>query len=132
MKEGWLDDDYIILFEEKSDSLQEAYALMDFLPGYHLIGLLGWDDFIVENDRGVLFTVPTVPLLKQHLRQLDMDLFHAELVADEGKTGQIKWYIKPVCFSGDPNVGPNVQWVTLEHHTQLVKWWNQKYRELAC
>lgn len=31
MKEGWLDDDYIILFEERSSSLTEAYAIQDFL-----------------------------------------------------------------------------------------------------
>ena len=131
MKEGWLDDDYVILFEEKSSSLHEAYALTDFLPGYRLVGLRGWDDFMVEDNRGVLFTVPTVPLSQSQLRQLEMELTHADLVADEGKIGQIKWYIKPVCFGGDPNVGPNLQWISLEQHTQLVRWWNQKYRELA-
>lgn len=131
MKEGWLDDDYIILFEEKSSSLHEAYGIPDFLPGYQLVGLRGWDDFIVENNRGVLFTVPTVPISLGHLRLLEMELIQAELVADEEKLGQIKWYIKPVCFGGDPNVGPNLQWVSLEQHTQLVKWWNQKYHEIA-
>jgi hypothetical protein len=58
MKEGWLDDDYIILFEERSSSLTEAYAIQDFLPSYKLVGLRGWDDFIVQDHRGVLFTVP--------------------------------------------------------------------------
>jgi hypothetical protein len=131
MKEGWLDDDYIILFEERSSSLTEAYTIQDFLPSYKLVGLRGWDDFIVEDHRGVLFTVPTVPLSQGHLAPLEMDLSHANFVIDEGKIGQIKWYIQPMCFGGDPNVGPNLNWVTLEQHTDLVKWWNRKYRELA-
>ena len=39
--------------------------------------------------------------------------------------------ISSLCFGGDPNVGPNLNWITLEQHTELVKWWNRKYRELA-
>jgi hypothetical protein len=132
MLEGWLDDDYIILFEEQSSTLHEAYALPDFLPDYQLVGLCGWDDFIVKNNHGILFTVPTVPLSTVHLRPLEKDLNPADLVADEGKVGQIKWYTKPVCFGGDPSLGPNLQWVSLELHTQLVKWWNQKYRQLIA
>jgi hypothetical protein len=34
-------------------------------------------------------------------------------------------------FGGDPTLGDNVTWVTLTQHTELVQWWNQKYRELA-
>ena len=131
MKEGWIGDDYIILFEEESSLLDEGYAVADFLSGYQLVGLRSWDDFIVQDSRGIKFTVPTVPLLAAHLRRLDLEFRPADLVADQGITGRIKWYIKPVCFGGDPNAGPNLQWVTLEQHTQLVKWWNQKYRELA-
>src|SRR5262250_583966 len=100
MTEGWLDDDYMILFEERSSSLQEAYGLPDFLPDYQLVGLHGWDDFIVRNNQGVLFTVPTVPLLARYLRPLQKALNPRDLVADEEKLGQIKWYTKPVCFGG--------------------------------
>ena len=131
MKEGWVDDDYIILFEEESSSLHEAYALPDFLPGYQLVGLRGWDDFIVQNNLGVLFTVPTVPLSADYLQRFEKNLNPADFVTDEEQIGQIKWYLKPLCFGGDPNIGPNLQWINLELHTQLVRWWNQKYRELT-
>jgi len=130
MKEGWLGDYYPILFEEKASALEKTYALRDFLPGHHLVGLRCWDDFIIEDNGGSLFTVPTVPLLQDHLQTFELDLKHGELVPDEQTTGTIKWYVTPICFGGDPKVGPNVDWVNLEQHTQLVKWWNHKFREL--
>jgi hypothetical protein len=43
--------------------------------------------------------------------------------------GRIKWYIKPIVFGGDPNLGDNVTWITLRQHFELVTWWNRKYRE---
>jgi hypothetical protein len=131
MDEGWLEDDYIILFGDASSSFEEAYALPDFLPAYKLVGLRGWDDFIVKDEDGVLFTAPTVPLLPRYLQPFEKNLNPANLVADDRRTGRIKWYLKPICFGGDPKVGANLLWVSLEQHAQLVKWWNQKYKEIA-
>ena len=47
------------------------------------------------------------------------------LAADE-----IKWYITPVVFGGDPSLADNVTWVALDQHAQLVKFWNGKYGEI--
>ena len=129
MREGWAGDDYIVLFGERAPSLQTAYGITSALPGYRLLGLRSWDDFIVEDQRDARFTVPTVPLIQGNLSPFEIDL-QRELETDERVRGRIKWYNTPLVFGGDPNVGDNVTWVTVEQHTQLVTWWNQKYREL--
>ena len=47
MVEGWRGDEYFVLFEAQGLSLQGAYGLTEGLRGYRLLGLRGWDDFIV-------------------------------------------------------------------------------------
>ena len=42
-------------------------------------------------------------------------------------SGRIKWYVKPLVFGGDPELGDNVIWVTQEDHVSLVRWWNRLY-----
>jgi hypothetical protein len=131
MTEGWLREDYLILFDEKSLSLEAEYDLSAYLPGYRLVGLRGWDDFIVEDSGGRLFTVPTVPLLSDHLSPLRFEDTQGDLIPDDRLKGKIKWYVTPLVLGGDPKPGNNMIWVTLDQHTQLVKWWNLKYRELT-
>jgi hypothetical protein len=46
---------------------QTAYAIAQCLPGYEVIGLRGWDDFIVRNSVGEAYSVPTVPIVPEHL-----------------------------------------------------------------
>ena len=131
MKEGWLDDEYIVLFEEQSASLEKAYGFFGLFPGFKLIGLRSWDDFLVQDNGGNLFTVPTVPLLQEHLASFKFNKSLESLVSDDRVRARIKWYVTPIVFGGDPTLGDNVTWVTLTQHTELVQWWNQKYRELA-
>jgi hypothetical protein len=131
MTEGWLREKYLIMFEDKALSLEAQYALAEFLPGYRLVGLSGWDDFIVEDDGGALFTVPTVPILRAHLSPFRVEDTQGDLVPDDRLMGKIKWYVTPIALGGDPKPGNNMIWVTLDQHTQLVKWWNGKYRELT-
>lgn len=129
MREGWSGDDYIILFDERAPTLQAAYGITSRLPGYRLLGLRGWDEFIVEDSRGARFIAPTVPLLLANLSPFEIN-DQPELETDERVRGRIKWYITPLVFGGEPNLGDNVTWVTVDQHTQLVAWWNEKYREL--
>lgn len=129
MREGWSGDDYIILFGERAPALQAAYGITSELPGYRLLGLRGWDDFILEDPRGARFVVPTVPLLLAKLSPFEID-DQPVLETDERVRGRIKWYITPLVFGGDPKLGDNVTWVTVEQHTRLVVWWNDKYRKL--
>jgi hypothetical protein len=129
MNEGWYGDDYLVLFEEKAPSLEKAYGLVEALPGYRLVGLRGWDDFIVEDTAGARFTVPTVPLLPRYLKPFGAATTQSDAAPDDPTKGRIKWNITPIIFGGDPKLGDNVRWVTLDEHAQLVKWWNTKYRE---
>ena len=130
MIEGWRGDDYLVLFEDRAPTLEQAYGLFGALSGHRLVGLRGWDDFIVEDGAGAYFTVPTVPLSARYLKPFALSKNQLKLKPDDRLTDRIKWYTTPIVFGGDPNLGANVTWVTLDQHAQLVKWWNQKYQEV--
>ena len=131
MREGWLGDEYLVLFEEQGTKLQQMYGLPDFLPGFKLIGLRSLDEFLVENAMGELFAVPTVPLIAEHLESYRFEEPLDKLLQDERVHGKIKWYVTPLIFGGDAAQSDNVTWITLAQHTELVQWWNKKYRELS-
>ena len=47
MREGWLEKDYLVLFSgPESSEASLAYRIQAYLPGYQILGLRGWDDFI--------------------------------------------------------------------------------------
>ena len=125
--EGWHDDSYLIIFSqsEKQD-LAIAYGLNTRLPGYNLVGLEGWDNFIVSNSEGENFIVSTIPALPKDLKHYNLNIESPKLTPDERFAGKIKWYVKSIIFGGDPQIGGNVIWIPIEKHTELVKWWNQK------
>jgi hypothetical protein len=132
MKEGWLGDEYLILFEGgESDTAADRYAVALALPGFDLIGLRGWDDFIVRDQNGNCFSVPTVPFDKKELAPFQMPSGAPNLQSDDRFTGRIKWYVKPVIFGGDPQIGDNLIWVSHEKHAELVRWWNELYRDIT-
>ena len=132
MREGWYEDNYLVLFEDRAESLAELYGLSQALPGYRLVGLLSWADFLVQDSRGAQYTVPTVPMLLQKLKPCHMTAAPKALRPDDRISGKVKWYLQPVVFGGDPNRGDNLAWVTLEEHTELVRWWNEKYQEVQA
>jgi hypothetical protein len=130
MNEGWHGDDYIVIFDpEEVPPLSELYGLCDLLPGYRLIGLRGWDDFILADSCGETFTVPTVPAIAKHLASYPLPKL--SLVRDDKLTGRIKWYVKPIVFGGSPSDVGNIAWLTVHEHTVAVKWWNNFYRQLT-
>jgi len=129
MTEGWQNEDYFVLFDKKeSADLTVRYELHNYLTGYKIVGIRGWDDFILEWSDGKLFTVPTVPLDPKYLSPLRLVIDPGLLKKDVRLHGKIKWYTKPIIFGGDPNVGANVTWIGLENHIQLVNWWNKLYQ----
>ncbi|GAB3255016.1 hypothetical protein [Chitinimonas naiadis] len=131
MREGWLSDEYLVLFDEEEASLATAqYPLGGTMPDAMVIGLRGWDDLLVRDSTGHLFTVPSVPLLANHTKPFTLPQF-AQLEWDGRFTDRVKWYVTPLAFGGDPNDPANLTWVTHEQHRLLVVWWNQKYQELA-
>jgi len=132
MREGWYKDDYLIVFNE-AESLQASsrYGVEDAIPGFRVVGLRGWDDFIVREESGELFTVPTVPCDAKYLAPYLGRFDDVELQADPRYAGRLKWYVKPVVFGGDPNIGPNLTWITQDEHVELVRWWNEMYRSVS-
>jgi hypothetical protein len=132
MNEGWLGDEYLVLFgEDEACSATKRYRAGKTLPGYAVIGLRGWDDFIVRDAQGDMHTVPTVPLEPQYVTPYVLP-DHPSLEPDSRFVGKIKWYVKPLVFGGDPNAEGNTAWVTHEQHGELVVWWNTKYKELKA
>jgi hypothetical protein len=131
MKEGRNNDHYLILFEPgEVDQITEAYGLERYIPKHNILGLLDWDDFILENQARERFTVPAVPLDPGYLKRLEVPLSPEKLTADTRFTGKIKWYIKPLIFGGDAKAQENMTWITHPDHQAAVKWWNEKYQEL--
>ena len=100
MTEGWFNDDYWILCEDVTEAEQVTalYGVAEYLPDYLIVGLKGWDDFILCNRESRYFTVPTVPLDKQYLEPFDFPVEPMKLEADKKLVGKIKWYETPIIF----------------------------------
>ena len=132
MRQGWHGDEYLVLFTDReATAASDGYGIADMLPGYQLVGLRGWNDFIVRNSDGGKFTVPTVPCDPKYLQPYQLPAPQSELTPDERFTNRIKWYTTPIAFGGVPNLGENVTWVTHDQHVKLVGLWNKQYRDLT-
>lgn len=131
MTEGWRGDDYFVLFSG-SEVLEQSdrYGIAEILPGFRVLGLIGWDDFIVQDAAGATFKIPTVPCDPQYLEPLQLP-DPEKLQADSRFRGKIKWYVQPVVFGGDPNAGDNLTWVAHDKHVSLVRWWNTNIESSA-
>jgi hypothetical protein len=132
MIQGWSNDNYLIVFEEQLEAvaITERYGLLKFLPGFTLVGLIDWDSFVLRDADDRFYTVPTVPLVAQHLKPFTFDIDLLTLRSDSRFTDKIKWHIQPIIFGGNPQSEQNMIWITLDQHTEAVIWWNNKYREL--
>lgn len=131
MREGWLNDDYIILFEPSEiERFTRAYEIDRANSRWRLVGLLNWNDFILTDDVGVAFAIPTVPIDEKYREPCDLPSSEV-LRADRAMAGKIRWHATPLIFGGDPRSDDNVSWVTLDEHVQLVVWWNNLYRDVA-
>ena len=113
MIEGWAGDDYLVLFStDEAEAASERYGITDLLPGFRILGLRGWDDFIVEDEHGATFTVPTVPCDRGELARFSVPECN-QLIPDDRFTGKVKWYITPTKFGGDPAATENITWISL-------------------
>lgn len=131
MREGWNKDQYFVFFEgNEIATATHGYGIPEYLPNYLVIGLRDWGDFIVQDAQGKIFTIPTVPLSSEHLKTFSVDSASAELSPDNRFTDKIKWYVKPLIFGGDPQVGPNMAWISHQDHQIAVKYWNDLYRQI--
>lgn len=133
MIEGWHGEDYLILYTESEFSAAEArYGFAALLPGFRLVGLRGWDDFIVVDEKQRTFCVPTLPLDTNYLAPYAIPSDKGTIRADTRFSGKIKWYRQPLIFGGDAEAKENMTWVNHEQHGQLVRWWNQKYKSIPA
>jgi hypothetical protein len=132
MTEGWNRDDYVVLFSgQEAHSATLRYGIAALLPGYRIVGLRGWDDFIVQNETGDTFKLPTVPCDHKELAPFQVPASD-ELVPDYRFAGKVKWYITPIAFGGDPTADENITWIPLADHAEIVRWWNTLYRDLTA
>ena len=133
MVEGWSKDEHYILFDTKEAVVASTrYSIERWLPGFAVLGLKGWDDLLVRNITGQVFSVPCVPLVPEHL-VLSPGLPQAGTLAVDARYAcQIKWYVKPLVFGGSPTEPSNIRWVSHEEHGQLVAWWNELYSQLKA
>ena len=132
MTEGWYSDEHLILFDgAEVTSASERYAISQFLPGNRVIGLRGWDYFILQDSVGRTYSVASVPIVAAHLLPYTLPPAGSTLTPDDRFAGRIKWYVTPTVFGGDPKLGKNVIWVSHEQHAQLVRWWNGLCRSLT-
>jgi len=75
--------------------------LAKYLPGYFIVALKGWDDFVLCDRKGQYFLVSTVPLERGTLAPFQFSAASARLEFDERFRGKIKWYVKPIRFAGE-------------------------------
>lgn len=130
MTEGWFNEHYLILFsDEEIEEASKKYGIAHSLPGFKVIGLRGWDDFLVCDAMGNTYSVPTVPVDQQHLKEATVPE-NSSLETDSRLQQKIEWYPKPLIFGGDANESANITWVSHEQHAGLVVWWNNQYRAL--
>lgn len=88
--------------------------------------LQSWHDFIVQDQAGAAFTIPTVPLNTRYLASFNLP-DPSKLEPDTRFVGKVKWLVKPIVFGGSPVAEDNVSWVTHQQHGELVRWWNDQY-----
>lgn len=131
MIQGWHDDEYLNLFDEaESQQMARLYALSYSFADFQIVGLIGWDDFILCDGQGLLFRVPTIPAVVEEMKPLALVIDPSRVVPDVRFTNRVMWYVQPIVFGGNPEKGDNMTWITLEQHAELVRWWNAKYIEM--
>ena len=131
MLEGWTQAYYLILFDESERAaVAQEYGLAQMLPGYELIGLRGWDDFIVTSE-GAVFTVPTVPCIQKYLKPFKLPDDVSTLESDQRFTENVKWWVTPLIFGGKATA-ENSTLLSHSQHRQMVRWWNNEYRKAVA
>ena len=116
--------------QSEAIAASERYGTHSVLPAHLIVGLRGWDDFLVCNSKGLLFTIPTVPFDSKYLAPSALRIDESALRVDPRFAGKIKWYVKPIAFGGDPAADENTTWVNHQQHTELVRWWNDLYARM--
>jgi hypothetical protein len=133
MKEGWFNDNYWAICEtpQEAKDITVLYGLTDYLPGYSIVGMKGWDDFILADWESQYHIIPVLPLDRKYLKPFHFPAQTFRLEKDERFTRKIKWYVQPTVFGGDPSSEGNILWLSLDEHAKAVKWWNKLYLDVV-
>jgi hypothetical protein len=130
MDEGWLGNDYLILFAASElRGASERYTISDWLPGYEVVGLRGWDDLILRDAGFRTYSIPAVPLDLKYLEPFALPECGTTLEYNQRFAGKIKWYVHPLVFGGEVTE-ENTTWVDHPTHGGLVGFWNKMYRSI--
>lgn len=132
MISGWHNNEYLILFEEQieANAMTERYGVSERIPDHTLIGIRGWNDFILMSPEGSLMVAPTVPLRKEELERWDFKIDLSKIKSETEIGDKIKWLVTPLVFGGSPTDNENISWISIDQHIELVNWWNSKYDEI--
>lgn len=132
MKDGWFNGEYFALYESQEEAANATarYQLSDYLPGFFVVGIKFWDDFILCDTEGRYYTVPTVPVVREELRAYSFPAESLKLRTDPKFAGKIKWYVQPLVFGGSPSDRANLAWISHDQHIEAVVYWNQLFRDL--
>ena len=126
MKDGWFNEEYFVLYETKEEAISATsrYQLSEYLPGFFVVGLKFWDDFILCDTDGRYYTVPTVPPVREEVAAFSFPAGSLKLHADPKYAGKIKWHIQPIVFGGSPAAHENLAWLSHDQHAEAVIYWN--------
>ncbi|MEM9400752.1 MAG: hypothetical protein AAF984_11140 [Verrucomicrobiota bacterium] len=129
MQEGWLGNEYIVLFEEDEISQKSvAYNVEQLLPGHRILGLISWDDFlVVDQATEQVYRVPTIPASLMNRKIWTADIKTDEFCHDQRYTGKVKWHVRPTALGGNPESSKNLVWISHDEHPELVKYWNEMH-----
>lgn len=100
-----------------------------YLPGFEVVGIVGWDDLIVRDSDRNTYRVPSVPMHKKYLEPYSVPPNASDVENDDRFAGRVKWYVQPLVFGGSPSDDENMTWINLDQHPEVVVWWNEKYQE---
>jgi len=127
MNEGWQNDDHlIVLTEDESAIAMTAYNFDGSIPGYPVIGLKGWDEFIVIGPSSDAHVVPTVLLDAYQAAPYALPQ-EISLQSDSRFAGKIKWHLKPLVVGGSALDETNVAWISHAQRAEVDRWWNEQY-----
>jgi hypothetical protein len=107
--EGWYGNDHLILFDEAEiASASDRYAVSQFLPGYKVIGLRGWDNFILQDSTEATYCAPTIPAVADHISRYALPSRGTKLSPDirfQGKRYQTDCIRRRPAVAGEHHLG---------------------------
>ena len=147
--EGFIGEEFYRLYSvEQLLSLNPAYGVDEFMPGFVLIGSNGGGESYLLDARHTpapVFRIPFIPMIEAYGSQmaLSVSVWQQGLAAispamsiihtPSSRTfGKEIHEINPIVFGGSPTDPKNRALVPLEQHAEIVVWWNRTFRRVSA